>query len=123
MMTLWCVFRSPLMIGAELTLLDDFTLSLLTNRELLALDQASTGNRPLVSDGEKAVWTCLDASGRRVFAAFNLLHVPQTVTVDTGAAAPFPSYDLWTKRTAWHDAAAVPLALGPRESAVFRIGE
>ena len=35
MMTLWCMFRSPLMIGAELTKMDDFTLSLLTNKELL----------------------------------------------------------------------------------------
>ena len=34
MMTLWCMFRSPLMIGAELTKMDDFTLSLLTNKEL-----------------------------------------------------------------------------------------
>lgn len=37
MMTLWCMFRSPLMIGAELTKMDDFTLSLLTNKELLVL--------------------------------------------------------------------------------------
>ena len=36
-MTLWCMFRSPLMIGAELTKMDDFTLSLLTNKELLVL--------------------------------------------------------------------------------------
>ena len=35
MMTLWCLFGSPLMIGAELTLLDEATLSLLTNDELL----------------------------------------------------------------------------------------
>ena len=37
MMTLWCIFRSPLMVGAELTKLDDWTLSLLTNREVLSL--------------------------------------------------------------------------------------
>lgn len=37
MMTLWCMFRSLLMIGAELTKMDDFTLSLLTNKELLVL--------------------------------------------------------------------------------------
>ena len=37
LMTLWCMFRSPLMIGAELTKMDDWTLSLLTNEELLTL--------------------------------------------------------------------------------------
>ena len=37
MMTLWCIFRSPLMVGAELTKLDDWTLKLLTNKKVLRL--------------------------------------------------------------------------------------
>ena len=35
MMTLWSFFKSPLMIGAELTKLDGWTMSLLTNKEIL----------------------------------------------------------------------------------------
>lgn len=37
MMTLWCLFGSPLMLGAEMTKLDAWTLSLLTNTKILEL--------------------------------------------------------------------------------------
>ena len=122
LMNLWCVFRSPLIFGGELTLLDDETLSLLTNRDLLALDQASSGNRPLVSDEEKAVWTCKDEKGRRVFAVFNLKSEPAEVTFDTGLSSPFRATDLWTKEVSTFPA-VVTLSLGARESKVFRAEE
>ncbi len=38
-LTLWSIARSPLILGANLTLLDAPTLALLTNREVLAIDQ------------------------------------------------------------------------------------
>jgi hypothetical protein len=47
LMSLWSIARSPLMIGADLTKLDDFTLSLLTNDEVLAVNQNSVNNRQL----------------------------------------------------------------------------
>jgi hypothetical protein len=47
LLSLWSIARSPLMIGADLTKLDDFTLSLLTNDEVIAVDQASSNNREL----------------------------------------------------------------------------
>ena len=37
MLTLWCLFGSPLMLGCELTKLDDATLALLTNRDVLSM--------------------------------------------------------------------------------------
>ena len=37
MMNLWCIFRSPLMIGGEMTKFDDFTMSLLTNERLIEM--------------------------------------------------------------------------------------
>ena len=39
MMGLWCIMRSPLMVGAELTKNDDFTLNLLTNSALLEIEK------------------------------------------------------------------------------------
>lgn len=56
MMTLWCMFRSPLMIGAELTMLDEWTLSLLTNREVLALLQEGRHGVQVQRTKEFAVW-------------------------------------------------------------------
>lgn len=80
-MNLWCIFRSPLMFGGEMTLMDDFTYSLITNRELLDINAYSTDNRPLLSDGEKAVWTCVDKNGKTVLAFFNLSGKPITFKV------------------------------------------
>jgi hypothetical protein len=47
LLTLWSIARSPLILGADLTKLDDFTLALITNDEVIAVDQNSTDNREL----------------------------------------------------------------------------
>ena len=72
MMSLWCVARSPLMFGGDLTALDDATLRLITNDEVLAVNQASSGNRPLFNDDDLIGWTAkLAAGGDTVLALFN----------------------------------------------------
>ncbi len=62
-MTLWCISRSPLMIGANMPDNDDFTLSLLTNDEVLAVGQHSAGGHQLFRDGDSIAWspTCRKA--------------------------------------------------------------
>lgn len=73
MMTLWCMFRSPLMIGAELTLLDDWTLSLLTNQEVLDLMKEDCRGMQLVRTDNKVIWKNKDkSSGRVCVALFNI---------------------------------------------------
>jgi len=83
-MDLWCIFRSPLMFGGEMRLNDEKTLALITNREKLEINQLSSDNRPLVWDGEKAVWTCCDKNGREVYAYFNLKSVQ--ADIESGVA-------------------------------------
>src|SRR6202043_1678707 len=56
LMSLWCIFPSPLMIGGDLTMADDWTTSLLTNREVLDVDQYSTGNHVVVSNPQTMIW-------------------------------------------------------------------
>lgn len=56
MMTLWCMFRSPLMLGAELPKLDDWTLSLLNNDEVLGLLEGSKGAREIFRDEQVILW-------------------------------------------------------------------
>lgn len=65
MMTLWCMFRSPLMLGAELTCLDEWTLSLITDKELLGLLSEGRRGRQLVRTDELAVWINEPAAGLR----------------------------------------------------------
>jgi len=63
-MSLWCIARSPLILGSDMTKLDDFTLKLLTNPEVLAVNQHSLHNRQLSRDSDLIVWTA-DAPGSR----------------------------------------------------------
>ncbi len=69
MMTLWCIFGSPLMIGAELTRLDDWTLSLLTNEKILMLLSSSYVGRQLERDDTHAIWTCQNNRTKECYVA------------------------------------------------------
>ncbi len=73
LMTLWCIFRSPLMFGGDLPSSDASTLRLLTNSEVLAVNQHSTRNRELFTRGEGIAW-CADvpATPAKYLAVFNL---------------------------------------------------
>lgn len=73
LMTLWSIARSPLMLGADLTRLDPATLSLLTNDEVIAVNQASSGNRQLFRNADGSVGWVADAprGGGRYVALFN----------------------------------------------------
>lgn len=83
MMTLWCMFRSPLMLGAELTKLDDWTLSLLTNRELLALLKESCRGTQIMRSDAMAVWKNKDEeSGSVCVALFNLSDADAELSVE-----------------------------------------
>lgn len=71
-MTLWCIARSPLIFGGDVTRLDPFTLELLTNPEVLAVNQASTNNRQVSRDGDLIVWAAdVPDSRDRYVALFN----------------------------------------------------
>lgn len=73
MMTLWCIFRSPMMIGAELTKLDDWTKSLLTNGEVLRLLKYSKGAKQMERDDKHVIWCSMDTEESAGYlAVFNL---------------------------------------------------
>lgn len=73
MMNLWSIFRSPLMIGGYLPENDDFTLSLITNKTLLELNQESTNNKVIYQDEIKSIWTADSKNGKyKYLAVFNI---------------------------------------------------
>ncbi len=77
-MTLWCISRSPLMIGANLPDNDDFTLSLLTNDEVLAVGQHSAGGHQLFRDGDSIAWVAdVPQSKDKYLALFNASDPPE----------------------------------------------
>lgn len=73
LISLWCMFRSPLMFGGHLPQCDDFTVSLLTNKKVVDINQFSKNNRQVYSDEKIRIWaaesTCSDA---QYFAVFNI---------------------------------------------------
>lgn len=75
MMTLWGIFRSPLMIGGELTKLDEFTLSLLTNADIIGMNKNSRHAhqvwRRQLNGSEIVIWTAACSEGGQYVAAFN----------------------------------------------------
>ena len=82
MMTLWCIFGSPLMLGAEMTMLDEWTLSLLQNEELLRLENGRFVSRQVLRDKEKCVWASVDPkTGEHYIALFNLKNEEQLIFV------------------------------------------
>ncbi|MCM1264206.1 MAG: glycoside hydrolase family 27 protein, partial [Butyrivibrio sp.] len=106
MMTLWCMFRSPLMIGAELTLLDDWTLSLLTNRELLAFMKDGCVGTQLVRTDKKVIWKNKNTlDGSVSVALFNISDEDMAISVavaelEEGLPADEDKtlYELWDKQ-------------------------
>ncbi len=57
LMTLWSMARSPLIVGANLTEMDDATLKLLTNRDVLSVDQMATHSGEVLHSGNIIAWT------------------------------------------------------------------
>lgn len=94
MMTLWCIFGSPLMLGAEMTMLDEWTLSLLQNEELLRLVNGNFVSRQILRDHEKCVWAAVDPqSGEHYIALFNLSDREQVISVSCEECrAMFPDW-------------------------------
>ena len=90
LMTLWCIARSPLMHGGDLTKTDDFTLSLLTNDEVLAVDQGSANNRQLFRTDDGLIAWIADAPGSadKYLAVFNTRDAAKDLP--PGATAPVP---------------------------------
>jgi alpha-galactosidase len=72
--SLWCLLSAPLLIGCDMEKLDDFTLNLLENDEVLALDQDSLGKEAtcVIKDGNVRVYEKKLADGGRALGFFNL---------------------------------------------------
>lgn len=98
LMSLWGIFRAPLIMGGEMRDNDAFTLSLLTNDEMLNLNQNGGAPLQLFRDDKKAAW--LNYVGETPYVAlFNLQEKAAAVSIDieelVGSAA-YTAVELWT---------------------------
>lgn len=106
-MTLWSIARSPLILGANLTLLDPPTLSLITNPDVIAVNQEATASREVLHSGDMIAWTGDLPAGfpggyTTALAFFNTGESPQAVKSSFEAygldAAAYTIKDVWAGR-------------------------
>lgn len=124
--TLWAIFRSPLMMGGDLTMMYPFTLSLLRNEEVLAVNQNSANNRQLFRRGNHVVWIAdVPDKKEKYLAVFNLGEDKETpvyvLLSDLGIEGECKIRDLWKHKDLGNfDKSFLPLI--PRHGAgLYRI--
>ena len=125
LMTLWSIFRSPLIFGGDLPSEDAATLALLTNREVLDVNQNSSDNRQVLERGNVRVWLA-DAQDlkEKYTAVFNLGDAIETLRLDwseLGIQTTNPAVrDLWQHKNLGRQQ-HLDIALRPHASALYRL--
>ena len=105
--TMWAMMHSPLLLGNDLTNLSDETLGIITNKEIIALNQSEFvyQARRMVDDGDLEVWAkplISTISGEVAVALLNRSDKAQSITLDLNkvgldASAGYTMDDLWSK--------------------------
>jgi hypothetical protein len=125
LMTLWSIFRSPLMFGGDLPSSDAFTIALITNPEVLEVNQRGLGGHQAYRQSDTIAWTG-DAPGEdaKYVAIFNLGETTQAVDLrwrDLGIIAKQAAVrDLWT-RTDLGAKDQIKVALAPHASVFYKV--
>jgi alpha-galactosidase len=128
LMTLWCMFRSPLIFGGDLGSIDPATLALITNDEVLAVDQQSRGGHQALEEGNVRAWVASMSPTSRDYyvAVFNLgdetstANLPWNKFFVMGGTAEVR--DLWAKKTLGRKP-GIDVTLRPHASSLYRISE
>jgi alpha-galactosidase len=124
-MTLWAIFRSALIFGGDLPSADPATLALLTNREVLEIDQNSSGNRQVLERSNLRVWLADVPEGQGKYAAvFNLGDVVETIHLnwtELGIQIANPAVrNLWLHKNLGHQK-NLDVTLRPHASVLYRV--
>lgn len=128
MLSLWGIFRSPLMLGGNLPETDSTTLDMLTNREFLEMHRKSYGAHELLRSEKNSqgtvVWT---ACGKKCkyAAVFNTASKQRDITLDlTMFLMPdteYSVYDIWHKKEVGTFKNKVKLTVAPHGAALIKI--
>ncbi|GIH40813.1 hypothetical protein Mco01_38130 [Microbispora corallina] len=123
-MTLWAISASPLYTGDDLTKLDAYGLSLLTNKEVIAVDQQGLPARPVTATGPAQVWGVKNADGTYTVALFNMGALPAQVTAhwsSFGFGGRADVRDLWQHKDLGAQDGSVSATLPAHGSRLLRV--
>jgi alpha-galactosidase len=101
--SLWCLLSSPLLMGCELTKMDDFTLGLLSNDEVLDVDQDPLGRQAarITKSGTTELWAKHLEDGSQTVGLFNRGQTETVMTArwsDLGISGKRSVRDLWQQK-------------------------
>lgn len=103
LVTLWAIARSPLIVGANLTELDDWTAELLTNADVVAMDQHGSEQKVAEQEGNLVVWTSKGEGGRSYLALFNVgeseIHLESPLARYGLERGSYAARDIWKKQS------------------------
>jgi alpha-galactosidase len=124
LMTLWSIARSPLIMGGDLRHLDAATLALLTNREVLAVNQGGTATAPVYTQDGLRAWTSRAKGGGLNLAMFNTGDKPGRFGIDTrwlGTTDTVRVRDLWAGRDLAPATKRVEASIPPHGAVLYRL--
>ena len=124
-MTLWSIFRSPLIFGGDLPSNDPATTALITNEEVLEVDQHSSGGHQVFEKGNFRIWTAKGAEvGEHYVAVFNLgqsREAPRLTWQDLGISGDVTDVrNLWEHKS-YGPGPWITTSLRPHASLLYRV--
>ena len=105
--TLWAIARSPMVLGANLTLLDPATTALLTNRQVLRINQTAVRSAEVLHDGDLIAWRADLPGGSKAIAMFNLGETEISPSRQLGEFGVDLANRDWNVSNVWDGGAAV----------------
>jgi len=126
--TLWSLLSSPLLIGCDLTRLDPFTKALLTNDDVLDVNQDPLG-KPAARvgpAGDTQVYARPLWDGTRAVGLFNLAPETASVTVtwaQLGLSGPQPVRDLWLRKDLGKQSGSFTYAVPAHGAFLIKVGK
>ncbi len=124
--SLWCMLSAPLLIGCDMSKLDEFTLNLLENPEIIAIDQDQLGRqaKKLIDKNDFEVWIKPMADGSHIIGIFNMhknyafYHLKLS---DAGIKAPSTLRDVWQQKNLGRHLSNISFNIPPHGVRLIRV--
>ena len=125
LMTLLSIFRSPLMIGGNLPDADDFLKKILTNKEVIEVNQQCENSKEVYNESDIIVWMADQPGTKNKYIAFfntgeenKIINIPLSVM---NLIHNYKMYDLWEKKNAGNTNEIISIPLSKHGTKFFKL--